>query len=80
MHSAMEDGHRELAQSPLSPSSFLSSLISLMHIPKEKGKLICDVSTAYGRFLCISTMTAPTTIIAMMMPMTAGTKYRSAAD
>ena len=39
------------------------------------------LTVAYSYFLLsISITTMPTTIIAMMMPMTAGTKYRSAAD
>ena len=34
----------------------------------------------YGRFLSNSTVTKPTTTMAMNKPMIAGTKYRSAAD
>jgi hypothetical protein len=76
----MEDSHREPAQSPLSPLVVLLHFCFLIFIPKKRGNLFCDVSTAYGRFLSSRNSTAPTTIIAMMMPMTAGTKYRSAAD
>ncbi len=37
--------------------------------------------TVYGRFLSINkARTAPTTTMATIMPMTAGTKYMSAAD
>jgi hypothetical protein len=48
--------------------------------PKKRGNLFYDISTAYGRFLCISTMTAPTTTIATIMPATEGRKYCSATD
>jgi hypothetical protein len=75
----MEDSHRELAQSPLSLVLFSFEFLSML-LPKKRGKLFYDISTAYGRFLSSRNSTAPTTIMAMMMPMTAGTKYRSAAD
>jgi hypothetical protein len=48
--SAMEDSHRELAQSPLSPLVVLLHFCFLIFIPKKRGKLFCDVSTALWSF------------------------------
>ena len=78
---AMTSKHREFSQSPLSPLSHLFLLVySLIRIPKKRGNLFSDVSTAYGRFLSISTITAPTTAIATIMPATEGRKYMSDKD
>ncbi len=50
--------------------------------PLKKGEVeFCTAQLFYGRFLSInSTMTAPTTAIATIMPATEGKKYISAID
>jgi hypothetical protein len=48
--------------------------------PKERGKLFWPIQLFYCRFLSNRNSTAPTTMIATIMPITAGTKYVSANE
>jgi hypothetical protein len=59
---------------------FVSYLFSFADdSPLKKGKVVLlNVADAYGRLLSMSTMTAPTTAIATIMPITDGKKYCSA--
>jgi hypothetical protein len=64
---------------------FIQSLLSLLFLDalfliyQKKGRIVV-VWLYYGRFLSASIMTAPTTTIATIIPMTLGTKYKSAID
>jgi hypothetical protein len=73
--------HRDFHSRALS-APFVSYLFSFADdSPLKKGKVVLpNVADAYGRLLSMSTMTAPTTAIATIMPITAGTKYVSAND
>jgi hypothetical protein len=57
-----------------------SASVSLLKENKKRKGIFFIFSLIYGRFLRTSKMTAPTTTIAIMIPMTAGTKYRSIVE
>ncbi len=91
---ALDSGHRIKGEKgknavTMKPSFFLSRAFSALFClfffcvccyPKKRGKLFLVFCHVY-RFLSSSMASnAPTTIIATSKPITAGTKYRSAAD
>jgi hypothetical protein len=66
------------AQSPFSPISPNSN--EIVTPKKEGGRFVCAYLLVVYRFLSIRMSTAPTTTIAIMIPVIPGRMYRSAID